>query len=78
MVAKGMGLDNRIGPKFLHRDLVLEALFPKDTRALYSSFKKNKIKNTLVKAVINFNEDRKIGIVDKIISLLKPKIKIKS
>ena len=78
MVAKGMGLDNRIGPKFLHPGPGFGgSCFPKDTRALYSSFKKNKIKNTLVKAVINFNEDRKIGIVDKIISLLKPKIKNK-
>ena len=78
MVAKGMGLDNRIGPKFLHPGPGFGgSCFPKDTRALYSSFKKNKIKNTLVKSVINFNEDRKISMVNKIQNLLKPKIKNK-
>ena len=69
-VAKGMGLDNRIGPKFLHPGPGFGgSCFPKDTRALYASFKKNKIKNTLVKSVINFNEDRKISNVNKIKNL---------
>ena len=78
MVAKGMGLDNRIGPKFLHPGPGFGgSCFPKDTRALYASFRKNKIKNTLVKSVINFNEDRKISIVKKIKNLLKPNIKNK-
>ena len=78
MVAKGMGLDNRIGPKFLHPGPGFGgSCFPKDTRALYASYKKNKIKNTLVKSVINFNEDRKISIVNKIKNLLKPNIKNK-
>ena len=78
MVAKGMGLDNRIGPKFLHPGPGFGgSCFPKDTRALYASFKKNKINNTLVKSVINFNEDRKISIVNKIKNLLKPNIKNK-
>ena len=78
MVAKGMGLDNRIGPKFLHPGPGFGgSCFPKDTRALYASFKRNKIKNTLVKSVISFNEDRKISMVNKIKSLLKPNIKNK-
>ena len=78
MVAKGMGLDNRIGPKFLHPGPGFGgSCFPKDTRALNASFNKNKIKNTLVKAVINFNEERKISMANKIKSLLRPKIKNK-
>ena len=78
MVAKGMGLDNRIGSKFLHPGPGFGgSCFPKDTRALYSSFKKNKVKNILIKAVIDFNEDRKVSIVNKIKKILKSKIEKK-
>ena len=60
MIAKGMGLDNRIGSKFFILGLVFGgSCFPKDTRALYASFKKNKLKSTLIKSVIEFNEAKK-------------------
>jgi len=72
MVAKGMGLDNRIGSKFLHPGPGFGgSCFPKDTRALYASFKKNKLKSTLIKSVINFNEERKLNMVKKAKMLLK-------
>ncbi len=78
MIAKGMGLDNRIGSKFLHPGPGFGgSCFPKDTRALYSSFKRYKVKNTLVRAVIDFNEDRKIMMVNKIKKLLNLSIKNK-
>ena len=78
MVAKGMGLDNRIGSKFLHPGPGFGgSCFPKDTRALYASFKKNKLKSTLIKAVIDFNEDRKLNMVKKIKILLKSPYKQK-
>ena len=60
MIAKGMGLDNRIGSKFLHPGPGFGgSCFPKDTRELYASFKKNKLKSTLIKSVIGFNEEKK-------------------
>ena len=72
MIAKGMGLDNRIGSKFLHPGPGFGgSCFPKDTRALYASFKKNKLKSTLIKSVIDFNEDRKLNMVKKVKKLLK-------
>ncbi|MAJ24365.1 MAG: UDP-glucose 6-dehydrogenase [Rickettsiales bacterium] len=78
MVAKGMGLDNRIGSKFLHPGPGFGgSCFPKDTRALYSSFKKYRVKNTLVKSVIDFNEKRKFMMVNKIKKLLNSKVKNK-
>ena len=44
---------------------------------MYASFKKNKVKSTLVKAVIEFNEQRKINMVNKVTNLLKPPFKIR-
>ena len=71
MVAKGMGLDNRIGSKFLHPGPGFGgSCFPKDTRALHASFKKNKVKSTLIRSVIEFNEQRKINIVKKVTNIL--------
>ena len=71
MVAKGMGLDNRIGSKFLHPGPGFGgSCFPKDTRALYASFKKNNVESTLIKSVIEFNERRKLNMVKKIINIL--------
>ncbi len=78
MVAKGMGLDNRIGSKFLHPGPGFGgSCFPKDTRALYNSFKKFKVKNSLVKSTIEFNERRKLQMVSKIKKILGKNIKIK-
>jgi len=71
MVAKGMGLDNRIGSKFLHPGPGFGgSCFPKDTRALHASFKKNKLKSTLIKSVIDFNDERKINMVNKVKKVL--------
>ena len=78
LVAKGMGLDNRIGSKFLHPGPGFGgSCFPKDTRALYSSFVKYKAKNNLTKSVIDFNENRKLAMVGKIKKILGPDIRKK-
>ncbi len=77
-VAKGIGLDNRIGPKFLHPGPGFGgSCFPKDTRALLATFKDNNIEPTLIDAVINFNEKRKIRMVDIIESCFNSSIKNK-
>ena len=78
LIAKGMGLDNRIGSKFLHPGPGFGgSCFPKDTRALNSSFKKFKVKNKLVKAVIDFNDNRKLAMVGKVKKLIGPKLRNK-
>jgi len=78
LVAKGMGLDNRIGSKFLHPGPGFGgSCFPKDTRALYSSFVKHKVKNNITKSVIDFNENRKLAMVDKIKKVLGKDIRKK-
>ena len=71
MVAKGMGLDNRIGSKFLHPGPGFGgSCFPK-IQELYMHPLKGTIKSTLVKSVINFNEQRKINMFKKVTNLLK-------
>ena len=79
LVAKGMGLDKRIGPKFLHPGPGFGgSCFPKDTRALNASYKKNKLKSTLISSVIKFNEKRKINMVSKVKKILGPNLKGKA
>ncbi len=68
-VALAMGLDNRIGGKFLQAGPGYGgSCFPKDTSALYD-FSKNVygIELSLVRETINSNNRRKISMVEKII-----------
>ncbi len=75
LIAKGMGLDNRIGPKFLHPGPGFGgSCFPKDTRALHSAFIKNSVDSNLVKSVIHYNEKRKLNMVSKVKKLLKSSV----
>jgi len=56
-VAKGMGLDNRIGRKFLHAGPGYGgSCFPKDTRALVAIAEKHDYKIRIVDAAIQVNE----------------------
>lgn len=67
MVAKAMGLDRRIGPKFLHAGPGYGgSCFPKDTRALLQIGKENNIKLGIIDAVIKTNESQKENAVKKI------------
>jgi UDPglucose 6-dehydrogenase len=60
IIAKAMGMDSRIGSKFLHAGPGYGgSCFPKDTRALASMAKEYGVPLTLIEAVISANEAQK-------------------
>ena len=66
-VAKGMGLDRRIGPKFLHAGPGYGgSCFPKDTKALIKIFQDNHLTARIVEAVVQVNDAQKSHMVKKI------------
>ena len=66
-VARGIGLDGRIGRKFLHPGPGYGgSCFPKDTRALVRIAQENNVTSRIVEAVIEVNEAQKARMVDKI------------
>lgn len=68
-VAKGMGMDSRIGNKFLNPGPGYGgSCFPKDTNAMHFMAKQNGVDLTLIEAAIKGNEKRKKDIAQKIIS----------
>ena len=70
-IAKGIGLDKRIGPHFLDPGPGFGgSCFPKDARALIESGKKYGAPQTLLKSVILGNENRKKNISKKILDKL--------
>jgi UDPglucose 6-dehydrogenase len=70
-VAKAMGMDGRIGPKFLHPGPGYGgSCFPKDTRALSYIAKSKGYNFQIVDTVIKVNEEQKLRMVDKILRLL--------
>jgi UDPglucose 6-dehydrogenase len=70
-VSKGMGMDGRIGSKFLHVGPGYGgSCFPKDTRAIVSLGEEHNCNLGIIKAVIAANENQKLRMVDKIIKEL--------
>ncbi len=68
-VARGIGLDGRIGRKFLHVGPGFGgSCFPKDCRALLASAKAAGAKLEIVEATIAVNEERKRRMAEKIIA----------
>ena len=66
-VARGIGLDGRIGRKFLHPGPGYGgSCFPKDTRALVRIAQENNVTSRIVEAVIEVNEAQKARMVSKI------------
>ena len=67
-VARGMGLDNRIGQKFLHAGPGFGgSCFPKDTLALVHTARTLGAPSGIVEAVQSGNKRRKGGMVDKVV-----------
>jgi len=67
-VAKGMGMDGRIGPKFLHAGPGYGgSCFPKDTKAIVKIGDEHDCSLGIIKATIAANEKQKFRVVDKII-----------
>ncbi|HTH50771.1 MAG TPA: UDP-glucose/GDP-mannose dehydrogenase family protein, partial [Pyrinomonadaceae bacterium] len=70
-VARGMGMDNRIGRKFLHPGPGYGgSCFPKDTRALTTVADQFGVETRIVDAVIEANEFQRQAMIDKISGLV--------
>lgn len=66
-VARGMGLDGRIGRKFLHPGPGYGgSCFPKDTQALARIAEEHGVSSRIVEAVIEVNEAQKARMIQKI------------
>jgi UDPglucose 6-dehydrogenase len=69
-VARGVGLDNRIGSKFLHAGPGFGgSCFPKDVRALIKTAQDHDVPLRIVEAVATVNETRKRAMARKISNL---------
>ena len=66
-VAKGMGLDNRIGSKFLHPGPGYGgSCFPKDTLALVKTAQSYNSPVSIVSEVVAYNQARKYAMADRV------------
>ena len=73
-VARGMGLDKRIGSKFLHPGPGYGgSCFPKDTLALIQTAKLYDTDISIVETVVQYNQKRKSDMADKIIKIFNGK-----
>ena len=70
-VARGIGLDNRIGSKFLHAGPGYGgSCFPKDTLALLKTSEDHEMPLRIVEAVVKVNDSRKRAMGRKVIDAL--------
>ena len=77
-ISIGMGLDKRIGSRFLRAGPAYGgSCFPKDTKAIISTAEKFKTDLSLIKSVIKSNENRSKILLDRINKILNKKIKNK-
>jgi UDPglucose 6-dehydrogenase len=66
-VARGIGLDKRIGPKFLHSGPGYGgSCFPKDTLALLQTAELNGVDQSIVRTTVKVNDDRKASMVKRV------------
>jgi len=67
-VARGIGLDGRIGAKFLHAGPGFGgSCFPKDTLALLTTSREHGKTTKIVEAVVAVNDNRKLAMAKKIV-----------
>ncbi len=78
-VSFGMGLDQRIGERFLRAGPAYGgSCFPKDTRALIDTANQFKTSLSIVKSVVKSNSQRKFLLTNKVEKILKRKFKNKT
>ena len=78
-ISIGMGLDNRIGSRFLRAGPAYGgSCFPKDTKAIMATANKFKTNLTVIKSVIKSNENRSLLMLKRVFDILKNKIKNKN
>jgi UDPglucose 6-dehydrogenase len=66
-IARGIGLDNRIGPKFLHAGPGYGgSCFPKDTLALLQTATSAGVDQRIVRTTVEVNDDRKARMVERV------------
>ena len=70
-VARGIGLDNRIGPKFLHAGPGYGgSCFPKDTLALLQTADAVGVDQRIVRTTVKVNDDRKEHMAERVVRAL--------
>lgn len=70
-VARGIGLDNRIGPKFLHPGPGYGgSCFPKDTLALLQTAREAGVDQRIVSTVVDVNDRRKESMAGRVVEAL--------
>lgn len=73
-IAKGMGLDERIGPRFLHAGIGYGgSCFPKDVKALIALSRETRLSLPIIDAVHKINENQRKRFAKKILKALPPK-----
>ncbi len=66
-VAKGIGLDKRIGPRFLQAGVGYGgSCFPKDVKALMQTMKENGCETKILEAIEAVNEEQKRSLIPKL------------
>tara|TARA_B100001175_G_scaffold37365_1_gene27182 strand:+ start:5898 stop:7184 length:1287 start_codon:yes stop_codon:yes gene_type:complete len=77
-ISIGMGLDKRIGSRFLRAGPAYGgSCFPKDTKAIISTANKFKTNLSVIKSVIKSNDSRSSLLLKRIYKILKNKVKNK-
>lgn len=73
LIAKAMGMDGRISPKFLHPGPGYGgSCFPKDTKAIVSTGSKHGVDMSVIRQAIKSNDQQKLRVVEKMEEFFGP------